>query len=84
MTESQVEGALLIQLAASRGITRAEVIQELEQSGGVIDSLEGLELLTEAERTFDILVSDAEIASGICGSILEVVSCVQSKVALAN
>lgn len=78
MNDSDVEAILISQLAASRGVTQDEVLLELERSGS-IDSLEGVELIIEAERTFGISIKDRELSSAVCQSIPRLVALVQSK-----
>lgn len=78
MSESDVHAVLVDRLATSRGSTRDEVLAELERAGG-IDSLEGVELVIEAEQTFGIVISDRELSSDVCRSIPELVALIQSK-----
>lgn len=79
MTDFTVKEALIHQLSTSRGVLRDEIVEELGRTGGIIDSLEGLELAIEAERTFGVTISDKELSSGICRSIPYLVACVRSK-----
>ena len=79
MNDANVQKTFIAQLSASRGASIDEVLEELERTGGAIDSLEGLELAIEAERTFGVTISDKELSSGICRSIPDLVACVRSK-----
>jgi acyl carrier protein len=78
VNEADVESVLITRLAASRGSTREEVLLDLE-CAGAIDSLEGVELVIEAEQVFGIAISDGEISSDVCRSIPELVALIQSK-----
>lgn len=78
-----VKAILIAKLAESRGTTQDAVLEELERLGA-IDSLEGVELITEAERVFKISVSDEELSSNVCQSIPTIVTLVQSKLAAAS
>ncbi len=82
VNDSDVEAILIAQLATNRGATGEEVRLELARTGA-IDSLEGLELAIEAERTFGISVSDDELSS-VCRSIPDMVGLVRSKLASAG
>lgn len=83
MNDLEIEGVLVKKLAETRGATREEVLEELKRLGE-IDSLEGLELITEAERVFEISVSDKELSSDMCRSLSTIVALVQSKTAPAS
>jgi len=83
MNDTDFETVLIAKLAESRGTTQDEVRNELERLGA-IDSLEGLELLMDAERGFEISISDQEISSDVCRSIPKMVALVRLKLALAG
>lgn len=83
MNDTDIETVLIAKLAESRGTTQDEVRNELERLGA-IDSLEGLELLMDAERGFEISISDQEISSDVCRSIPKMVALVRLKLALAG
>ena len=78
VNESNVESLLIARLAASRDSTPEEVMLDLERTGA-IDSLEGVELVIEAEQTFGIAVSDKELSSEVCQSIPKLVALILSK-----
>lgn len=78
MSESDVHSVLVDRLANSRNCTRDEVLLELERAGG-IDSLEGVELVIEAEQTFGIVIADSEITSDVCRTIPMLVALIHSK-----
>lgn len=80
MEKPNIESVLIGQLAKGRGCTIDDVQIELEQTGG-IDSLEGLELAVEAERTFGISISDNELSEA-CRSIPDLARLVRSKIRL--
>jgi acyl carrier protein len=77
---SDVEDALIDRLAVSRSATRDDVLLDLRRTGGQIDSLEGLELVIDAERMFGVRVSDDELSSGICRSVPDLVAFIRSLV----
>jgi acyl carrier protein len=83
VSSPDVESVLIGYLAESRGSTRDEVLQDLERTGG-IDSLEGLELAVQAEKTFEIVISDKELSSDICRSVSSLVGLIQTKLASAS
>ena len=78
MTGTDVESVLITQLAKSRDSTLEDVLRELEQFG-VIDSLEGVELVAEAEMQFGISISDSELSSDVCRSVPALAKLVRSK-----
>jgi acyl carrier protein len=78
VNEADVEAILITRLAASRGSSREEVLLDLE-GAGAIDSLEGVELVIEAEQVFGIAISDRDLSSDVCRSIPELVALIQSK-----
>lgn len=78
VNESDVQSVLIDRLANSRGSTRDELLLDLE-CAGAIDSLEGVELVIEAEQVFGIAISDNELSSDVCRSIPELVALIQSK-----
>lgn len=78
MDETYVESVLIDRLALSRECTREEVLLDLERTGA-IDSLEGVELVIEAEQVFGIAITDRELSSELCQSIPEIVALVRSK-----
>lgn len=83
MTDKDVEVVLINYLAQSRGIAHNEVLEELDCSGA-IDSLEGVELIIEAEREFGIAIPDSDVTSKVCSSVPELVKLVRSKLSSSN
>jgi len=56
-----------------------EAVREDVGTGGVIDSLEGVELIIAAEAHFGVTFTDDEITSQICRSIPQLVAAVAAK-----
>jgi acyl carrier protein len=80
---SDIEAVLVGRLAHGRGADR-ETVQRALESGGTIDSLEGIELILAAEEVFGITVSDDELSSAVCRSVPALVGLVQSKLAQSS
>jgi acyl carrier protein len=72
-----VESILIDRLAKGRDCSADDVKIELEQTGK-IDSLEGLVLAIEAERTYGISIPDEELEVA-CRSIPDWVQLIRSK-----
>lgn len=82
LTQPDVESVLIGQLARNRDCATDDVLVEMERTGG-IDSLEGLELAMEAERTFGIKISDGELSKA-CRSIPDLAALVRSKLSVSD
>ena len=80
MEQRDIESILVGRLAKERDCSIEEVRIELEGIGG-IDSLEGLALAMEAERTFGISIPDNELEVA-CRSIPDLARLVWSKISL--
>ncbi len=68
MTQMAIEDGIYECLAAIRGATPAAVRTTLG-AGGVIDSLQGVELLVAAEARFGVHIADADLTSQVCRSV---------------
>jgi len=83
MNKRDLESMLVERLAVSRGRSVEEVTLELK-NGGVIDSLEGVELAIEAEQTLGIVISDGDLSSDVCQSITDLAALIGSKLGSSN
>lgn len=79
MAESRdIEAVLYDTLAGHRGLP-VEVVREDVGTNGVIDSLEGVELIIAAETHFEVTFADDEVTSQICRSIPKLATAVAVK-----
>jgi acyl carrier protein len=62
----------------SRGVSAQDVVDSIDAQGG-IDSLEGVELILEAEEEYGISVPDDALSSEVCRSISELAKLIRSK-----
>lgn len=78
LTQTQVEASLYALLAESRGCTPEE-LGPITGAGGVIDSLEGVELVAASESTFGVKVKDRELTARVCRSVPSLAALIASK-----
>ncbi len=78
MEDANIEDALYAALADNRG-NSVEVVRATLDADGVIDSLEGVELVTAAEEHFGITIDDDEVTQRVCRSIPRLAALVRTK-----
>jgi len=76
--DTRIEEILYIALADNRGST-VEVVRATVGTGGEIDSLEGVELVTAAEEHFGITIDDDEVTHSVCRSVPRLATLVRMK-----
>ena len=76
--QAQIEGSLYGVLAESRGCAPDE-LGSVTAAGGVIDSLEGVELVALSEVAFGVSVKDRELTPSVCRSLPRLAALIASK-----
>lgn len=77
-TQPQIEALLYAALAESRGCSPDE-LGPVTGAGGVIDSLEGVELVAASESSFGVTVKDRELTASVCRSVPRLAALISSK-----
>ncbi len=78
MTGERIRRSLLNTLAESRGKT-VDAVQDEIGPEGLIDSLEGVELVAAMEKEYGVKVTDRELSSRLCSSIQRLTEAVVAK-----
>lgn len=78
MTVEPIRRSLLNALAESRGKT-VDAVEDEIGAEGLIDSLEGVELVAAMEKEYGVKVSDRELSSRLCSSIPRLAEAVAAK-----
>jgi acyl carrier protein len=79
-TADGIRTVLLRHLAESRGKT-VEAVEVEIGAEGLIDSLEGVELVAAAEERFAIRITDRELSSVLCSSLPRLTQAIAAKLA---
>lgn len=78
MTVASIRSTLMRALAESRGKS-VDAVEDEIGAEGLIDSLEGVELVAAIEKEFGVKITDRELSSRLCSSIPRLVEAVSTK-----
>jgi acyl carrier protein len=79
-SESEIEAFVLGCLAANRGVD-VEDVRASVAAAGIIDSLEGVEILLSAEERYDVSIPEDALTPQLCRSIPDLIRMIRSKLA---
>ncbi|HYN50736.1 MAG TPA: acyl carrier protein [Thermoleophilaceae bacterium] len=80
MTVDSIRNTLLGFLAVSRGKS-VDAVEDEIGAEGLIDSLEGVELVAAIEKELGVKITDRELSSRLCSSIPRLTEAVAAKLA---